>query len=287
MKRRRDPILSVHVNQAETAEIRARMKERESGEGSLVGVFGEDFNLYRAMDGEELARVVRTGKIIGGMYAVKAERAYGASWGTSWPEVVSWANRERGHRLGGDLFLAQIRAKGKKFYHMDPKVAFDRNGEATVEMDMARCNTGLGCSVVGVTFAEATFRPIGLTGSVGDLMSHEAVKAYAGSRKIKHVELRPIAPGLYITGSIHGTDVAVRREQGEGPYRNTWTVTTRDEEPIVKGAASEKIAVTRATKALRYRHSSQEVIDLLPKYKREEWRKIQAFREKSYTWRNL
>ena len=262
------------VDQAETDKARERFHEKPDGEGSIVGTFESSVSMYRIMDGEELRRVVRMGKIVGGFYSVKAERAYGASWGENVSEIIAWGNRERGHRLGDDLFLAKIDASGKRFFHMNPKVPYDPKApEQTYTMDVSRCNTGLGCSVIDVAFDEVSFYRVDASGQMSPI-SDADIRAYVSARKEKVIELRQVSAVFY-HGTIFGVDVYVVKDQTESAYRGTWSVVNRDEEKLIIGAKSEKIAIDHAAKMLRYGRHGQPTEDLLPKAVMNEWRKRQ------------
>jgi hypothetical protein len=115
----------------------------------IVGTFDGSFALYRAFDGPELKRILRSGKITGGKHSAPAERAYGASWGHNITEVIRGLNSERGRRLGADLYLAKIDGLDHRFAHLHPQVEFDPAGPPFQKstLDASVCNVGLGCSV--------------------------------------------------------------------------------------------------------------------------------------------
>jgi|SRR5688572_19433191 len=139
--------VSVTIDVDETLAARKRFPLFDS---MVVGTFDSSFSLYRAFDGPELKRILQTGKITGGKHSVPAERAYGASWGHDITEVIQGLNRERGGRLGADLYLAKIDALDRRFAHLGPNLEIDPNGpklqKATMQAE--RCNVGLGCSVL-------------------------------------------------------------------------------------------------------------------------------------------
>lgn len=128
----------------------------------VVARFDQPFALYRAFDGRELKHILSTGRITGGTYSVKAERDHGASWGHNISEIIPWANRQRGNRLGEDLYLAKLDGFDQAFMHLDPEFAIDPNGpeEQPAMMRGDRCNTGLGCSVINVMADDCEFYEI-------------------------------------------------------------------------------------------------------------------------------
>jgi len=267
--------VSVLVDREETLKVRSRFKESPDGQGSIVGTFETGVSLYRIMDGEELRRVVRSGKILGGMFAVKSERAYGASWGEDISQVIAWGNRARGERLGSELFLAKIDASGKKFFHLNPKIEYDSASPTqTFKMDVSQCSVGLGCSIVGVAFDEAQFYSVDTAGHITPLSDADLKKALKGLGSEKVVELRQIS-SVYYHGTMYGTDVYVAMDQTNSAHRHTWGVYTRDDDPIVIGAKSDKIAIDRAAKILRHGLLGVPTLDLLPKSKLNEWRRRQ------------
>jgi len=122
-------------------------KARKSyGKTIAVGRFKSSIPLFRVMDGEELRQVWDTGDIKGGEYAVPGERAFGAQWGASLPEVAKWGDTQRGKRLGHELFVAEIDGKGRVFAHLNGANGQLQPDSGTVDLDSSFCNTGLGCS---------------------------------------------------------------------------------------------------------------------------------------------
>lgn len=119
----------------------------------IVGRFDADVTLYRIFDEQEFQHIKQSGRITGGSYAVKAEREFGASWGSDISQVINWGLRQRGTRLGNKLYLARLPAYDMTFAHLDPEVAIDLNDkkEQIVYIDISRCNVGLGCSVSNVS----------------------------------------------------------------------------------------------------------------------------------------
>lgn len=133
----------------DTAETLSARKRFPLFTGIVVGTFEGSLALYRAFDGPELKRILRTGKITGGKYSAAPERAYGASWGHNITEVIRGLNSERGRRLGADLYLAKIDGLDQRFAHLSPEVEFDPEGPPfqKASLDASVCNVGLGCSV--------------------------------------------------------------------------------------------------------------------------------------------
>jgi len=116
----------------------------------VVAEFDSSVALYRVFDGEELARILKGGKITGGQYAAKPERAYGASWGHNITQVVRMGNQLRGKRLGEHIYLAKVDGIGLRFAHLDPKIEFDPDGppKQPASFNPSVCNPGLGCSIM-------------------------------------------------------------------------------------------------------------------------------------------
>jgi len=126
----------------------------------VVGRFDQTVRMYRIFDASELKRILATGKITGGQYAVKAERDHGASWGHNINEVISWGiSHSKAGRIGGDLYLAKMDAFDKYFAHLDPNLKVDLDGpdEQEMTMDADRCYTGLGCSIIDVDVRDCEF----------------------------------------------------------------------------------------------------------------------------------
>lgn len=122
-------------------------------EGLLVGTFESQIALYRIFDGEELNRILASGKITGGNYAVKAERSLGASWAHDISAVIRFGNSARGKRLGKELYLAKIDGADHQFLHLGPEgVSLDLQAEEQiVKIPKQTCNLGLGCSVADIS----------------------------------------------------------------------------------------------------------------------------------------
>src|SRR5450631_1617202 len=132
--------VQIFVDRDETLKWRRHDGDGPKGEGAIVATFDSPISLYRIMDGDEIRRIYKSRKVLGGFFAVKGERAYGASWGENISQVIHWGNTHRGHRLGKDLFLAKIYAYHKLFFHMNPKVNWDPNDPAQVfTMDATQC----------------------------------------------------------------------------------------------------------------------------------------------------
>lgn len=146
----------VEVNSERTAVLRRESRDSEA----FVGKFVSPITLYRVMDGEEVLRVLASRVISGGDYSVTAERAYGASWGASQEDVVTFGRYEQKpkaitrnklfQRLGAALFVARISGEGRWFSHLSPKVLLKgQEDPATGIVDISKnelCNTSLGCS---------------------------------------------------------------------------------------------------------------------------------------------
>lgn len=115
-----------------------------------VAEFDSSVALYRVFDGEELARILKGGKITGGQYAAKPERAYGASWGHNITAIIRMGNQLRGKRLGEQIYLAKIDSIGLTFAHLDPGIEFDLSGppKQPASFNPSVCNPGLGCSIM-------------------------------------------------------------------------------------------------------------------------------------------
>lgn len=251
------------------------LSERRSGSG-LIARFETPFALYRIFDGEELRRIVKTGRISGGVYSIPAERAYGASWGEDITQVIQWGNRQRGQRLGDDLFLAKIDAQGKTFYRMSmDEVPCDPNGpeEQPATMDGSKCSTGLGCSVVDVSFNEATYYRVGTTNHMEPISDSE-IREYLTAKPQQSVELRPVSQ-VAMHGAILGQDVIVRMTQGSDKlYSQTWGVYIPQmggrEHAILMGAKTKEVAVKMAVKLIKS-EQTYATLDLLPKSVRKKW----------------
>lgn len=223
------------------------VRERFSGhpEG-VIAEFDSGLNLYRIFDGGELARIMSTGKITGGTYSVKAERAHGASWGENINQLVAWGNRERGKRLDDDIFLAKLDAIGFKFYHMDPEIGpIDFNGpdKQALPMNRSRIYLGTGASVMGVSLGDVELYRVDPDGQIHRLSPSEA-KALVNKRPSKDVVLREIHAQLY-QGSILGVDVRVWQDRG------SWVVLLNDDRAIVKGAKTKDDAIELAKMGIK------------------------------------
>jgi len=126
----------------------------------FVARFDSSLTMYRIFDENELQHILSTGRITGGQYAVKAEREHGASWGSNITKVITWGNGQRGGRLGNQLYLAKLDAMDFQFAHLGiDGVTVDPNGpaEQPLVMDVEKCSTGLGCSIVNVGVGDVDF----------------------------------------------------------------------------------------------------------------------------------
>jgi hypothetical protein len=158
------------------ATLAAREKFKAHPE-AVIATFDSSLTLYRIFDGEELARILSSGKITGGNYAVKAERAHGASWGEDISAVIRWGNQIRGARLGKKLYLARLDATGFRFFHLDPEIPdIDPNGpsEQPATMNRARINVGLGASIIDVGLDDVDLYTVREDGQISKLTTAEA-----------------------------------------------------------------------------------------------------------------
>ena len=131
----------VDINEEETEAVRARWN---SFEGITVAKFVSAIGLYRVIDEFEYNEIMRTGKVTGGNYAVKAERSAGASWGNNIDDVIKFGLMgKKNGRLVGQLRVLKIDGFDRNFLHLDPEIM---NGM----MSKAKCSIGLGCSVKDV-----------------------------------------------------------------------------------------------------------------------------------------
>ena len=151
------PSESVRVRQEpadleRTRELRARWPDLP---GIVVARFDGPVGLYRVVDDQEWAEITRTGRIVGGRFAVKAERAVGASWGTNLDQVIAFGLQwKRAGRLRGQLRVLRIDGYDRQFGHLEPGVSDEELSTQGARMAVKACSTGLGCSVADVTLAD-------------------------------------------------------------------------------------------------------------------------------------
>ena len=233
----------VLIDRDATNKIRERFT---SLPGQIVGTFDSSFTLYRIFDGEELVRILRSGKITGGTYSTPAERAHGASWAEN---IIEVGNRLRGGRYGNDLFLAKLDALGTVFHHIDPKIPFDPSGpqEQAATMEAGACNFGLGCSMT-VGLDDVSLYVVHPDHQIEPL-SIDAAKDYVAKRPVKDVDLRDVHPQLG-QGSILGVDVRVLHDSGK------WKVLLNDGKVIVDDAPTREDAIETAKMSIRLRPSN-------------------------------
>jgi hypothetical protein len=129
--------------------------------GAIVGTFASSITLYRVVDKKELGIITRTGQINGGSFAVKNERAFGASWGADIDDVIRFGQLWRGNRIGTELFILKTDAIDKRFYQIATAVAFEAEGPEfqQASLDPRTCSTGSGCSIrVAVDEIDSVYR---------------------------------------------------------------------------------------------------------------------------------
>lgn len=131
--------------QIEVLEDATQSAQSKYGDGIAVGKFLTHIPLYRVFDGEELRNIMSTGNIVGGNYSVEGERAFGAQWGSDLHAVAKWGEKQRGKRLGHELFIAEIDGFEREFAHLSG--ADGKMTPGVVQLDESFCNTGLGCSI--------------------------------------------------------------------------------------------------------------------------------------------
>ena len=117
------------------------------GKGIAVARMLDSVPMFRVIDGEELRSVLGSGEFTGGSFSVDGERAFGAQWGSSLPDVAKFGHGwRRSGRLGHELFVAEMDGKDRVFAHL---TGFDgelQPDSGAVSVDPASCSTGLGCS---------------------------------------------------------------------------------------------------------------------------------------------
>jgi hypothetical protein len=254
----------VLVDVPATLEARARYA---SFPNSVIAEFDGSISLYRVFDGEELSRIVHSGKITGGTYAVKAERAHGASWGEHITQVIEWGNEKRDKRYGGDIFLAKLDALGKKFFHIDPGITFNPDGPRVqpAVMDRSKISTGLGASIMDVSVHDVDFYVVHPNHQIDPLSLTEA-KAYVEARPKKDIDLREVNPHFY-QGSIFGVDVRIVLTDGK------WAVFLNNDKQITFGAKTKDDAIELARMSIHMRPSNPlpipaEILDQKRRYEK-------------------
>jgi hypothetical protein len=293
------PSVEIWIDRDATLAARTRGGKSLAGLRDLVATFAEPVPLYRIIDGEELARIVRTRRVSGGFFAVPSERAHGASWAGSLESLVSWG-RGWQPRLGKDLFVLELDGDLRPFYHLGDRsfdAFFDPHGPARqpARIPISICNTGLGCSLPDVFQHDiAALYRVTRKDELARI-SWDQAYAYVARRPAKVVQVRKATPGsVHYAGTIHGVDVEVYLDQDEyrpgsgfnaydrpsgepyhlwqqrkiealNPYRRTWTVETRDGRLIVRGASSQRRAVAEAARVLELDRAPAAPADLLPR----------------------
>lgn len=139
--------LSAGTVKVEVIDQATEKARNRFGQGIGIGRFKSPIKLYRVFDGEELREILDTGEIKGGDYSVPGERAFGAQWGADQAQVAKWGERQRGKRLGHELFMAEIDGNGRVFSHLSGADGKMQPGAGTIDLDPTFCSTGLGCSV--------------------------------------------------------------------------------------------------------------------------------------------
>lgn len=221
--------------------------------------------LYRILDEEELVRIVRTGYVTGGTYSVRAERSFGASWGTDLAQILQWGRGQRGGRLGDRLYLARLEGRGRVFYHLDlglPEPIGEIPDQIRINPD--RIGIALGASIPQVQLAQVDLYRVPPQGPIQPVSAPE-IRQIVQDRPVQGVELRPINPHLY-QGQILGVDVRVVWKN------NYWSVWVSDTKRIVTDAKSVGDATQLAQMAIRLRPSNPVPVhaDLLEQVRKRE-----------------
>jgi hypothetical protein len=139
---RRAGKVRVEVLMDETEEAIKRF-----GKGIAVARMLDSVPMFRVMDGEELRSVLGSGEITGGSFSVDGERAFGAQWGASLPEVAKFGHDwRRSGRLGNELFIAEMDGKDRVFAHLTGFGGELQPDSGVISVDSDSCSTGLGCS---------------------------------------------------------------------------------------------------------------------------------------------
>lgn len=237
--------IKILVDVPATVAVRERFSAHPE---AVIATFATSITLYRIFDDAELIRILSSGKITGGTYSVKAERAHGASWGENITAVIEWGNALRNKRLGGDLFLAKLGAGGFRFFHLDPEIGpIDPNGpnEQPAAMDRARISTALGASVMDVGLHDVGLFVVHPNHQLTAISVEEA-KEYVAQRPKKDVDLREIHHQL-LQGTILGVDVRVWFDKGK------WGVYTNEDRQFVFGANTKEDAIELAKMGIHMR----------------------------------
>lgn len=268
------------------------IRARKTSKNSIVAYIDERMALYRIIDGEELTRIVKKGRVEGGMYSVKAERSFGASWAEDKDEVIEWGLGQRKWRLGKDLFLLEMpRAGGNMFFHLDMTAPFDPLGPPQQPATTTtKCDTGLGCSMRDVGRHQIKVYAVSDDGTLTNLSSAD-VDAYAKKSPLREVDMKAVNPNLYYTGTIHDFDVAIVKNQESvklevrghvdripSKHYHTWGVEDRHGNAFVVGASSYDKALAEAVKFLKKQKPTaddfEDPVDLLPVKRQREFDKM-------------
>lgn len=241
---KKNPRVLITVDRDETNE----MNKGSDTFASVVATFDAPIKLYRVMDGEELALVVKTGIIKGGLFATEDERKYGASWTSTLEGLVDWGRSwSRGKRLGKDLFVAEVNAHGCTFFHMNliaqDQIPFDPAGERfqTFEVEAGHCDTGLGCSMTVPTKSATFYRP-SKDGTELVPMTREELQAYVEKKPRAEVSLRDLGSGRHFGGTIRDESVVI----GQDHEDKLWFAERRDGSKFLVGAKTRKQATEKA-----------------------------------------
>jgi gamma-polyglutamate biosynthesis protein CapA len=126
--------------------VKVEVNRKFTTKGNIVGRFLSSIPLYRAMDGEELKKVLDTGEIKGGEYSTPFESRWGAQWTASKSAAFSFGINQAGKRLGHEIFIAETNGRGQVFGHLSTKPE-EWDFDGSKEINKSFCNTGLGCSI--------------------------------------------------------------------------------------------------------------------------------------------
>lgn len=210
------------------ATLRARERYPLFGE-IIVGTFEQSASLYRLFDGEELGRVLASGKLTGGNYSVKPEREHGASWGHDVSAIIRWGNSQRGGRLGKKLFLAKIDTLDRRFAHLGPGFDIDPSGplEQSFSMPMTTCNLALGCSVMNV--------------DVDDVDVFYRVREDGQIERLSYTELKAaVQPEADTTPDVEAPSP---KQETPEKIRGDWALKPKDKVQVTKGSTRLGIAI--------------------------------------------
>lgn len=139
--------VKILIHQKETIKLREEFPEYPN---AFIGTILSEINLYRVVDGYELALLQSNQQFKAGIHSLPIEQSAGSCWSSQLDTLIIYGNLNRGKYLGQQLYLCQIDGQNKKFLYVGKDhLPIDFN-QLEMIIPAINFNTGTACCLYHV-----------------------------------------------------------------------------------------------------------------------------------------